>query len=103
MQTDCESRALCAVPAADRDVWNGRFLSWAELESADREGSALATVEHPMILSTAQKLVYLAAADPIFLCIQLSLLCFCIDHYITETFGQQERCKPIYKCLCTPS
>ena len=56
-----------------------------------------------MILSTAQKLADLAAADPIFRCIQPSLSCLCIHQYITESFGQQERCEAIYKCLCAPS
>ena len=56
-----------------------RFLSWSELESGHREVSAQATVERSMIPSTAQKLADLAAADPIFIFIQLSLICFCIQ------------------------
>ena len=65
--TDHMRRAQYVVPATDIDVWKGGYLSWSELESADREGSPQATVEHPMIPGTAQKLADLAAADPIFL------------------------------------
>ena len=85
--TDKVRTAQYAVPATDIDEWEGRLLSWSELESADREGSAQATVEHPMSPSTAQKLADLAAADPISLCLELSLYCSCIQHHIAGKSG----------------
>lgn len=40
-----------------------------------------------MILSTAEKLADLAAADPIFHCNSPSLSWFCIQRYIEGNFG----------------